>query len=184
MQLAQLTSDPSERERLAQLDAGVTPELRSALVAGLNDPDSLVAANCREALVGLWRMSRSDATSEYFSQGLAAYDAGKLDTALETFGGVERLGSSVPPDLYRMTAEIYLSQKQYEKALDECSKAVRAEPMSFPTLYLIARIYHARGEDDKAIRALDGALLIYHGYPEAAKLRQDLLQKHPGLATS
>lgn len=184
LQLAQITADPAERERLAQLDGRVVQELRSALVGGLNDEDTVVAANCREALVGLWRMSGSDAASESFSQGLAAYDAGQLDSALRTFNSVESLGGSVPPDLYRLTAEIYLSRKQYDKALGECVKSLRAEQHSFPTWYVLARVYHAQGQDDKAIKALDGALLICHSYPEAIRLRQDLLKQHPTLTTS
>ena len=190
LQLAQITADPAERERLAQLDGVVVRELRTALAKGLNDEDAVVAANCRDALVGLWRMSGSDAASESFNQGLAAYDAGQLDTALQTFTSIERLGGSVQPDLYRLTAEIYLSQKKYDKALDECRKAVRAEEAaqvdqhSFLTLYVLARIYHAQGQDDKAIKALDGALLICHSYPEAIQLRQDLLKQRPAPTTS
>jgi tetratricopeptide (TPR) repeat protein len=190
LQLAQMTADPAERERLAQLDGAVVRELRAALATGLNDDDPSVAANCRDALVGLWRMSGSDAASEAFSQGLAAYDAGQFDSALATFSSVARLGGSVPPDLYRLTAEIYLSQKKYDKALEECRKAVQAEKTvqpeqhSFLTLYVLARIYHAQGQDDKALKALDGALLIYHSYPEATRLRADLLKQQKTVTTS
>jgi tetratricopeptide (TPR) repeat protein len=178
-QLAHMTADPAERARLQQLGPAVTQELRSALFKALNDPDPVLAAECRDALVGLWRMCDSDAASEYFSQGLAAYEAGQPDRALETFNSVEGLGGPVPPDLYRMTAEIYLAQQKFNMALEECRKAVRVEPRNFPALYVLARIYHAQGDDEKALKALDGTLLIYHTYPEALRLRQQIMQQRP-----
>jgi len=179
VQLAHMTGEPAERERLRPLGAPLLQELRTALFKGLNDPDPVVSANCRDALIGLWRICDSDAASEYFAQGVAAYEAGDLDKALQTFRSVEALGGPLPPDLYRMTAEIYLSRNQPNQALDECRKAVKAEPRSFPALYVLARLYHGLGDDRRALEALDGALLIYHSYPDALKLRQQIAPPQP-----
>jgi len=175
LQLAHMTADPAERERLRDLGPDLLQELREALFAGLADEDTIVAANCRDALIGLWRMCRSVAAAEYFSQGLAAFEAGQFDRALATFQSVERLTGSAPPDLYRMTAEIYLARQEFDKALEECRKAILADPKSFPALFVLARVYRAQGNDEKALKALEGALMIYPHYPEAEKLRQEIL---------
>ncbi len=78
-----------------------------------------------------------------------------------------------------MTAEIYLARNLPDKALDECRKAVKAEPKSFPALLVLARLYHGVGDDRRALEALDGAILIYHAYPDALKLRQQIAPPQP-----
>jgi tetratricopeptide (TPR) repeat protein len=177
IQLAHITTDASDSDRLRPIGSPLTSELRTALFRGLNDADPVVSSNCRDALIGLWRICDSDAASDAFGQGLAAYEAGNLDDALATFRGVEALGGSVPPDLYRMTAEVYLAKKQPDQALDACRKAVAAEPKSFPALYVLARLYHGLGDDRRAMEALDGALSIYHAYPEALAMRRQIAPK-------
>jgi len=173
--LAYMASEPAERQRLLGLSADLKSRLQQALAKGLQDADATVAKSCGEALIGWWRMSESAAVTQYLEQGLAAYEAGQLDEALQAFQSVEALGVALPPDLYRMKAQVYLAKSLPEQALAQCRQALQAEPNHFMALYVQARAYAQAGQNPKALQALDAALSIYKTFPEAEHLRAQLL---------
>ncbi len=174
IQLSFLTNDPAARERLLALPEELAAQVRAALLEGLHDPDPVVAANCAEALIGWWRISPSGTATRHFQRGLAQFEAGRLEAALETFEGVEGLGGAVPPELYRMKAEVHLARGEPQKALDECRRALRAEPREFPALYARARAQVKLGHVGEAVRSLEQALAIYGSYQAARELREEL----------
>ena len=175
IQLAYMTNDPREHEKLLRLGEELLERAEDALLKGLQDTDEAVAKSCREALVGLWRISDSTAAGEHFRQGLAAVEARQWDLALQTFESIEGLAGSVPPDLYRMKAEVYLAKSLPEQALAECLHALQAEPRHFMAFYVLARAYAQNAEYDDANRALNKALSIYTDFPEALRLRARIL---------
>lgn len=174
IELAYIAGDPTEQEKLRELSAGVKTRLREALLRGLEDSDTTVAKSCAEALIGWWRMAPSPAVSRSFQQGAAAYEAGQMDVALNTFRSIEELGGPVPPDLYRMKAEVYLARLLPEQALAECRRALALEPKHFVALFDEARAYAQLGEERKALEALGEALSIYEGFEAAQQLRAEL----------
>lgn len=174
IQLSFLTDDPAAHERLLALPAELSAMVRGALLDGLRDPDPTVAANCAEALIGWWRISPSGTATRHFQRGLAQFETGRLEAALETFRSVEALGGAVPPDLYRMKAEVHLAQTDAQKALNECRRALRAEPMEFPALYAQARAQARLGQTAEAVQSLDEALAIYGSFEAARRLREQL----------
>ena len=189
VELASLTCDAGGRGKLAQLPAETLLEVRRALLGkgrkatGLNDPDPVVSASCRQALEGLWRMSGSAVGDDYLQQGLAAFEADRIDKALEVFRQVEQLGGTVPPDLYRLQAEAYLAKARPDEALTACAKALRADACQFLALHAMARAYVQMHEIDKADKALTVALEIYHEFPEAHALRAQIQSQPPSDAT-
>ncbi|MHC4788108.1 MAG: hypothetical protein ACYS8K_02750, partial [Planctomycetota bacterium] len=102
IQLTYMASDATGRENVRRFDESLRDQVRQALLKGLRDPDLAVASRCREALIGWWRVSGSAAANRHFAQGIATYEAGRLDEALRLFQDLEELGDAVPPDLYRM----------------------------------------------------------------------------------
>jgi hypothetical protein len=180
VEVAALAGDPAGRDQLAQLPPAVLAEVRLALLGqgrtgkGLNDPDPVVSRNCREALVGLWRLSASAVCDGYLRQGLAALEAGDVDGALDVFLKVDRLGEAAPPDLYRLMAEAYLAKGQPGKALEACRKALTADSAQFLALLAMARAYAQEGEFDKANKALTIALTIYPAFPEAKAVQDEI----------
>jgi len=174
IELAYMANEPAERGKLVGLNASLKTKLRQALLKGLQDADAPVAKSCGEALIGWWRMSKSTAITECFQQGLAAYEAGQLDAALQAFQNIEALGDAVPADLYRMRAEVYLGRSLPEKALTECRRALEGEPKHFMALYVQAKAYAQTGQNSKALESLNQALSIYTAFPEAQRLRARL----------
>lgn len=177
IQLAYITNQPQEHDRLLQLSQSVLGAVRQALLKGLNDPDARVAAHCGEALVGLWRMSDSAAAVQQFTRGLTAYETGELDAALEALTKAEKLRSPAPPDLYRMKAEVYLAKSLPDLAREQCLRALESEPRHFLALYALARSHEQKGQYEKALDRLDRALTVYKGFPPARKLREELLAR-------
>jgi tetratricopeptide (TPR) repeat protein len=181
--MASLANDEVGRDRLAQLPPPILAAVRRALLGqglpdkGLNDPDPAVSVSCREALVGLWRMSDSAAGDGYLRQGLAAFEGGQVDAALAVFRKVEGLGGPVPPDLHRLLAEAYLAKDRPDDALDACRKALNADRSQFLALYAMARAYVAKEQYDQADKALTVALDVYREFPEAKALRAEV-QSH------
>ncbi len=174
IQLAYLTTHPQESDRFMRLPDDVRGELRDALTRGLNDEDEIVSQNCLDALLGLWRTSDSLAATEQFREGLAAYRAGQIDRAMAAFESAEDLRGTVPPDLYRMKAQVYLQRQQPGKALDACARALAAEPRNFLALLIVAHVHLQQGDYQKSQKALDTAETIYHRLPQAEELRAQI----------
>ncbi|MFO8006194.1 MAG: hypothetical protein R6V05_00500 [Candidatus Brocadiia bacterium] len=179
IQLAYLTTNPQESDRFMGLPDRLRGELRDALTRGLNDEDEIVSQNCLEALLGLWRTSDSIAATEQFREGLAAYRAGQIDRAMAAFQSAEDLRGSVPPDLYRMKAQVYLQRQEPDKALAACAKALEAEPRNFLALLIVTHVHLQQGNHQKARRALDTAETIYQRLPQAEELRAQI-SRAPG----
>ncbi len=177
IQVALEVGDPLEADRYLRMPAELKARLREALLRRLNDEDVVVSVKSREALLGIWRTSESVAATEGFHEGLAAWNAGRLDEALEIFRSVERLPGSAPPDLYRMKAEVHLAQDRPQDALEACRRALEAEPRNFEALLVVARAYLRRGERERAMTALETALQIYHRFPAAEQLRRQLIDE-------
>ncbi|NLW51255.1 MAG: tetratricopeptide repeat protein [Candidatus Brocadiaceae bacterium] len=177
VEMAGLINGPAGRDMLAQLGPDMRSDLRRALLGhqapdkGLNDPDPVVSAGCRDALIGIWRTSGSSVRDGYLRQGLTALEAGQVDTALQVFRKVERLGGTAPPDLYRLLAEAYLAKAQPDDALAACHKALLADAQHFPALYAMARAYAQMGKVDQADKALAVALAVYRDFSEAKELQ-------------
>lgn len=188
VEMASLGNDLAGRDKLAQLPPPVLAEVRRALLGqgladkGLNDPDPVVSRNCREALVGLWRISESAVGDRHLRQGLAAFEAGQMDTALAVFRKVQELGGAAPPDLYRLLAEVHLARSQPDEALAECCRALQADDHQFLALHAMARAYVQKGQHEKANRALDVALAVYREFPEARELRARIEPHLPAAA--
>jgi len=174
IQLAYIANEPREYEKILQVSKPVLERVRQALLAGLNDPDARVDANCREALVGLWRVSDSAPALERFASGLTAYTAGDYDAALEQFQAAEKLQSAPPPDLHRMMAQVYLAQSRPDQAIAQCRLALQAEPKHFLALHVLAEAQAQSDHPEKARAALERALAIYKRFPEALKLREQI----------
>ncbi|MFW6189264.1 MAG: tetratricopeptide repeat protein [Planctomycetota bacterium] len=180
IQIAHMATNERRRDDLRQLGASRRQELQGALLEGLSSGDRVVAANCREALLGLWRTSDNSAATRLVDRAVSAYEAGQYDRALEIMDVVERGSDSVPPDLYRVRAEIYLRQDRPAEALRQCGRAARAMPQNFAALYTLSRVFLAMDEEQKARKALEGALKLYPTYPEALELRRRLQESEQG----
>lgn len=176
LELAHITHEPQDYGKLLQLSSRTLDAVRQALLEGLNDPDARVSTHCRQALVGLWRISDSAAVIRQFQQGLAAHERRQFDDALAAFSNAEKVQSNVPPDLHRMKAEIYLAKSLPAEALEECRRALEAEPRHFLALYALAKAQAETGHRDEALEALDRALAIYKAFPEANELRRKMLE--------
>ncbi len=174
IQLAHTVEDPIGRDMLRGLGAKKRQELESALLKGLGDPDQVIAANCADALLGLWRIPDSQAAAKMVATGVRAYDGGRLQEALSAFKTVARIDGSAPPDVHRLIAEIYLALGRPGDALDSCREAIRAERNHFAAFYTLARTYLAQKESAKALTALKGALRIYPRYSKALRLAEQL----------
>jgi tetratricopeptide (TPR) repeat protein len=177
IQIAMMVADPLESDRYLRMPDPLKARLREALFRGLNDGDDVVSSKCREALLGIWRTSDSVAATERFQEGLAAWDAGRLEEALEVFQSVEQLRGSVPPDLYRMKAEVYLARSRLQEALESCRQALNVEPRNFQALLVVARIHARSGDEERAMKTLDTALGIYSRFPAARQLRRDIASR-------
>ncbi len=177
LQLAKMAASPLGTDDLVRLKPSVKQDLRQALLGGLNDVDEVVSSNCRNALVGMWRSSDSVAATEQFGEGLLAYEAGQMDRALQAFQSVEQLSASVPPDLYRMKAEVYVAKSMPNEALAECGRALEAEPLNFLALLVVGRIHAKAGDYERALKALDTALSIHTQFREAKLLRQEIVKR-------
>jgi tetratricopeptide (TPR) repeat protein len=177
IQLAEMTADPPEAMRLVALSAETRKGLRAACLKGLNDPDVVVSANCRDALLGMWRLSDSVAVVEQFMRGLLAYEQGRLDAALESFERAERLQGFVPPDLYRMKAQVFLARAMYEDALAQCKQALGIEPLHFRALLVAAQARAQLGDEEEALGLLGIALGVYESFAEARQLRQEIAER-------
>ncbi|MCD6416247.1 MAG: tetratricopeptide repeat protein [Planctomycetes bacterium] len=175
IQLACMTNDPTQGERLLLLGEQVRSELRQTLLAALGSPDAVVSQSCQDALVGLWRSSDSMAATQRFQEGLKAYQTGDPDRALEIFRAAQQLRATVPPDLYRMKAQILLKQSRLDEALEECRRALDAEPANFFALFVVARIHAEKGNQEKALKALDAALKLNPAFTRARALQEELL---------
>ncbi len=179
IQLAYIANEPREYENILQVRQPVLDGLRQALLAGLNDQDGRVASHCRDALIGLWRVSDSALAIERFAAGLAAYEMGDYDAALKAFEAAERLQTDAPPDLHRMMAQVYLAQSRPDQTIAQCGLALQAEPRHFLALYVQAQAHVQSSQPDKARSALDRALAIYKGFPEAVKLHDEIASRPP-----
>ncbi len=177
IQLAEMTADPPQAMRLVTLSAETREGLREACLRGLNDPDVVVSSNCRDALLGMWRLSNSVAVVEQFMRGLQAYEQGRLDAAMESFERAERLQGFVPPDLYRMKAQVYLARAMHEEALVQCKRALEIEPSHFRALLVAAQAEAQLGDDEQALALLEVALRVYGSFLEARQLRQDIAER-------
>jgi tetratricopeptide (TPR) repeat protein len=62
--------------------------------------------------------------------------------------------------------DLYIDEKQYEKALEECQKIVDLDPWFYSVYLRYYRIYTEMGEDLKAVEALQK---IYSLFPENEK---------------
>ncbi len=180
-QLAYMTADPEQAEKLLHLSPPVRHKLHEALFNGLRDEDELVSSACRNVLVGLWRSSDSMAATQQFSHGVTAYERGKLDQALAAFETVEKMRGSVPADLYRMKAQVYLARSMPDKALEQCRRALEQERRNFYAWLVVARVHERLGNPEKALQGLDAALDIYPRFAEARKLREEIAAAHSTL---
>lgn len=180
VEMASLAGSPGGRDRLTQIPANMLAEIRRALLGrvrtgtGLNDADPLVSSSCRDALVGMWRISHSAVCDDYLRDGLAALDADDADAALNAFVMANGLGEAAPPDLYRLLAEAYLAKDRPNDALEACRRALSADDTQFPALLAMARAYVQLREFDNANKALTVALSIYPGFAEAKTLRAEI----------
>jgi tetratricopeptide (TPR) repeat protein len=114
------------------------------------------------------------AATQHFLEGLAAYEAGQRDNALEKFDNLEKAWRILPPDLYRLKAEILLPQSP-DRAAEECRRALKAEPQHFLAHYVLAMAYRQKGDYENALKELNEALATYKRFPQAERMRRELL---------
>jgi len=148
-----------------------------ALLAGLKDADAKVADRCAKALTRLWRTSRSPAAQRLFKSGLAAYQAGRADEALQMFTRAAELDDSIC-ELYRLRAEIWLDKSRPDQALDDCKRAILVEKNNFHARYLAALCYLEMGDHDKAMQSITESLVIYPHFEQARALQERIRQLH------
>ena len=172
-QLAQ--GQPEERRAAAlRLQYVADESAEPTLLKMLRDKDPLVAERCAGALVGLWQQSRSQSVNRLFGRGLAAYEAGRYDEALDDFKMSASLDPRVP-DLYRLRAEILLEKGEPGKALNECQQAISLKLQNFMAHYVQARCYRETGDLKAAMESVDRALSIYGGFQKAYQLKVEIL---------
>jgi tetratricopeptide (TPR) repeat protein len=176
LELAREVNRPGWRERWSEMEGTVMRQIKDALFEGLNDPDRMVSDACRDAILGLWRISASAVTMEHFERALIDLEEGRAEDALKRLESMENM-RNLPVDYYRLKAEVHIDSGQPDKALEECSRALRYERRHFLALYLMARAHTLKEQPQEALQALDRALGIYTSFPEAAKLRGDLISE-------
>jgi tetratricopeptide (TPR) repeat protein len=174
MQLSYMTADPDRVVKLLQLSSGTRERLREALFQRLRDEDELVSSACRNVLLGLWRSSDTTAATEQFRRAVALYERGQLDQALAALETAEKMRGSVPADLHRMKAQVYLAKTMIELALEECRLALDREKRNFYAWLVVARIHRQAGNPQRALEGLKAALDIYPRFAEARKLREEI----------
>ena len=64
----------------------------------------------------------------------------------------------VTPEMYNTLASLYLKKGQLAEAEDLCRKAIALDPSRPDTYLIVARVFNARHESDKALEALRSAL--------------------------
>ena len=174
-QLRRLQSgDATERRDAAYWLVFTADESCAApLTAGLKDADVKVAERCAEALTRLWRSSHSAAAESLFSHGLAAYEAGRPDRALEMFTDAAQLDDGIP-ELYRLRAEILLADSRPSQALADCDRAIAVEQSQFQAHYVAALCYLEMGDREKALKSVAKALDIYPHFEQAQALAGEI----------
>jgi tetratricopeptide (TPR) repeat protein len=74
-------------------------------------------------------------------------EEGLVDEALSACGHSLQLASPFERgSTYQQTAEVYLRQKEYERALDACEEALRILPNNPFVLLTLLKTYHAKGD--------------------------------------
>jgi len=146
-----------------------------ALLAGLKDADPKVAERCAKALTRLWRTSHSPAAQKLLESGLAAYEAGRADEALQMFTKAGELDDDIC-ELYRLRAEIWLDKSRPDQALDDCKRAISVEKNNFHARYLAALCYLEMGDHDKAMQSVTESLSIYPHFEQARALQERIRQ--------
>ena len=173
--LHQLTSGSVEEKRSAALhlqylaDSSAEP----ILLKMLKSEDTLVAQRCAKALLSLWQQSDSAAVNRLLSQGLAAYEAGRMDEALDRFDMSAVLDADVP-DLYRLRAEILLERGEVAKAISDCRHALELKPGDFMAHYVEALCYKDLNDLNSAMKSVDRSLEVYPGFQKAYQLKVEI----------
>jgi len=169
--LAYVTNDPQAQQRLVAMRNGLMAELEGALLACLNEADDVVSVNCRDALIGLWRVPPAASGLQKYAQALANYEAGNHKEAEAAFEALEQLWGSLPADLYRLKGEIALADGRPAEAVEECQRAVAVQPNHFLAHYVLASAYEQEGDHERALKSLDACVKIYARFPDAEPLR-------------
>ncbi len=174
IQLRFMANDPERQECLKELGARSVAEMESALLRCLSSEDETVSQNCRDALIGLWRMPERGSAPQLYAKGLDAYQQGAWEKALAAFASLEKTWGELPPDLWRLRGEMLLRKGRADEAIAACRRAVELEPKHFVAYYVLTQAYESEGERGRAMKALDAALRVYPTYPEALELRGEL----------
>jgi tetratricopeptide (TPR) repeat protein len=174
--ITQLTQGQPEERRSAALHMQYMADdsAEPVLLAMLGDADEVVASRCAKALLSLWQQSDSASVNRLFNQGLAAYEAGRNEEALDRLNMAERLDRRIA-DLYRIRAEILLEQGKHQAALEDCRRALALKPQNFMAWYVEAKCYKEMGDLDLAMHSVNQALEIYSSFQRAYQLKVEII---------
>jgi len=96
-----------------------------------------------------------------FRQGVAAYNAGKMEEAAQAFAKAAELAPQLL-QAHTNLAAAYIGLGRNEDALRELQKAAELAPTSFLTQVQLAATYAQVGRRDEAIATLQAALAMEH----------------------
>ncbi len=162
----------------------------------------LVHADFAGALAALENARQCGAPKEelqasYAQAGLAAYDAGKLEAALEAFERVRDLGPEAVEGWFNCGL-VYQKMGRFDDALGSYKQAIKIAPENPKTWCNLSSVWFERGNPDESEKAareclrlkpdyarawdnLASALSALGNLPEAAEACQQAIKIQPGL---
>ncbi len=98
--------------------------------------------------------------SAYHLRGLAYYEKGQYDLALEDYNQSIRPDSTDPdPDVFTGRGNIYLNKQQYDRAIEDYNRAIRLKPDA-TNLYNRGNAYYGKRQFDRAIEDYNQAIRL------------------------
>ena len=110
---------------------------------------AIYAGECKSTVLN------STPTLEYLADGYLAKMEGNYDEAirlLETY--IDTTGTN-QDNFGGAVAECYRLKKDYKRAIEYCNESLKAQPYEGTILLELAHIYHATGNDKKALEIID-----------------------------
>ncbi|HHL42257.1 MAG TPA: tetratricopeptide repeat protein [Hellea balneolensis] len=129
-----------------------------------------------EEIWAVFLQSGSASVDFVLMRGIAAENAGNLKLARRMYDHVTRLAPDFAEGWSR-SARLALSERDYNRAVNEITKALNIEPRHFYALWTLGNILETLERPNDAFEAYEEAAKIYPLHPEI-KARVETLGKN------
>jgi len=123
-----------------------------------DDPGRLGAAE--QAIWEIWMQSGDDEMDELLRQGAMQMQVQQFGAALSMFNTVIATRPEFA-EAWNKRATVYYLMGEYARSIADCEKTLALEPRHFGALFGLGLIYAAQQQEQKAIDALERALMVH-----------------------